>query len=145
VFILDTCILNILFHYPGAKRDAVIRQLSAVDRDTVYISAISLHEMIVMGLCPQIPQRLNTPTSVRNLRFLTDLIPKLAAYQVLHYTEDDEEYFERRISAAAKRAGPMDCRIAASAISHDYIVVTEDDEAFDLAGAQHANWADLTL
>ncbi len=144
VYILDTCILNILFFYPGPKRESVERELLAVDRNTVYVSAISLHELIVFGLCPQIPQNMNKTGAVKQLQTLSDLIVKLSAFQILPYTEKDQEVFERRIPAAAKRAGPMDCRIAASALSHvNAVLVTEDEEPFRLAGATQVNWASV--
>ena len=138
MYILDTCILNILFFYPGAKREAVTRELNTVDRSDLYISAISVYELIG-GAISEINRTLNSRDVVLNLAALTKLIDKLSNFRVLQFTEEDYRRFEA-ISAAIKRRGSLDARIAASALSRNYVVVTEDDEVFELAGARHIDW-----
>jgi predicted nucleic acid-binding protein len=136
VYILDTCILNILFCYPGPKREALERNLSLVDKDDVWISAISAYELVGVGAVKEINNKIkNRESPHRELETLSYLINKLSSYQILPYTEEDEQRFIS-IPPAAKREGPMDCRIAASALTReDAIVVTEDEDAFELAGA----------
>lgn len=140
MYILDTCILNILFFYPSDKRDAITRQLNEVDRSDVFISAISAYELIGIGVVPEINRTINSSDAAKNLLALTTLVDKLSDFQTLPFTKDDHTLFVS-IEAAIKRKGVMDARIAASALSNDFIVVTEDEEVFDLAGARHVNWA----
>lgn len=139
MYILDTNILNILFFYPGAKRDALTRRLRSVSKDNVFISAISVYELIGLGAVPAINSTINSPKVAGRLAVLTKLINLLTQFNTLPFTEEDHRIFEA-IPAAVKRKGAMDARIASIALSRGFVVVTEDDEVFMLAGARVEDW-----
>lgn len=140
MYILDTCILNILFFYPGAKRDAVTRRLREVSRDDVFISAISVYELIGVGAVPEINRNINSARAAVKLEALSKLVSNLSRFNILPFTEEDHRNFEL-LPAAIKRKGPMDARIAASALSREQsVVVTEDTEVFELTGLRVEDW-----
>jgi predicted nucleic acid-binding protein len=143
VYILDTCILNILFFYPGPKRDAVVREMRRVGKEQVCISAISIWELVGNGAVPEVNKYINKPEEPQKLYGLMKVLDKLANFHVLHFTERAYGIFNT-LPAATKQRGVWDARIAASALTDKtYIVVTEDNEVFDLAGAPNINWARL--
>jgi predicted nucleic acid-binding protein len=145
VYILDTNILNILFYYPGPKRDAVLREIRRVGKEDVCVSAISVYELVGVGAVPEINTHINSPRAPEKLTKLTTLVYKLSQFHILLFTDDAHRIFDG-LPAATKRRGPMDARIAASALTDtSHTVVTEDDEVFELAGVPNVNWARPTL
>lgn len=141
MYILDTCILNILFFYPGEKRDAVVRNINRVGRNQVCISAVSTYELVGIGAVPEINKHINSPEAPQKLSYLITLLNKLSGFNVLLFTTEANGIFNG-LPNATKRRGPMDARIAACALTDtNHIVVTEDDEVFGLAGVRTENWA----
>lgn len=142
VYILDTNILNILFYYHGPKRDAVLREIRRVGKDDVCISAISVYELVGVGAVPEVNRYINTPQAPQKLERLISLVNRLSQFHVILFTDHAHAIFDR-LPPATKRKGPMDARIAATALAETgHTVVTEDDEVFNLAGVPNVNWAE---
>jgi predicted nucleic acid-binding protein len=140
VYILDTCILNVLFHDNDPAQQTVLRdRLATVDDKDIWISVVTVYELLLVGVVPEISRRLNTPQVVLGFRALIQLLDDISDYQVLAYTDQDDAYF-RGIPANVKRQGPLDCRIASSAVSNNYVVVTNNVNDFEGTGAQCEDW-----
>jgi predicted nucleic acid-binding protein len=144
VYILDTCILNILFHDNPAQQAIQKNKLVTVDDRNVWVSVVTVYELLIVGIVPAISSRLNTPQLVLAFNALIQFLEDISDYQVLPYTEADQEYF-RNIPPNVKRQGPLDCRIAASAVSNGFIVVTRNTDDFDGTGATYEDWTAVPL
>jgi predicted nucleic acid-binding protein len=127
-----------MFYFP-AKREGVRRKLEEIDNNSIYVSAISVYELIGIGAVPVINKNLKKTGAVREFERFISLIDKLSKFNILPYTETDEKNYQA-IPAEIKRKGQMDCRIAASAITRSFIIVTEDTEVFELVNVRCENW-----
>jgi predicted nucleic acid-binding protein len=139
VYILDTCILNVLFHDNPAQQAALKGRLEAVDDKDIWVSVVTVYEILIVGIVPVLNRRLNTPQAPLAFDALNQFLDDIADYQILPYTDDDDEYF-RVLPANVKRQGPLDCRIASSAVSNDYLVVTNNTDDFEGTGARCEDW-----
>ena len=140
MYILDTCILNVLFHDSNLAQQAILRnRLEAVDDRDIWVSVVTVYELLIVGIVRALSQRLNTPQAPLAFNALIQFLEDISDYQVLPYTDEDDEYF-RALPANVKRQGPLDCRIASSAVSKDYLVVTVNIDDFVRTGARVADW-----
>ncbi len=74
-------------------------------------------------------------------RLFVTLIEEVARFQLLPYTNEAERLFQSW-PAAVRRVGPNDCRIAASAIAHGYVVVTCNGKDFSrIPGVTFEAWS----
>lgn len=143
MYILDTCILNILFHdNSGAQKDLKAK-LETVDDQDIWVSVVTIHELLVEGIAPAIKQRINTPKAVLAFNALMKFLDDISEYQILPYTEQDDAYF-RSIPAKIKQEGSLDCKIAPSAVSNNFIVVTSNTGDFKGTGAKCEDWTRTT-
>jgi predicted nucleic acid-binding protein len=141
VYILDTNILNVLFHENPAHQELLRDKLAGIaDRD-VWVSVVTVYEILIKGIVPTFRDRLNTPEAVLAFKALSDFLGDISDFQILPYTEQDDERF-RALPAEVRRQGPLDCRIAASAVSNNYTVVTRNQADFAGTGARCENWID---
>jgi predicted nucleic acid-binding protein len=140
VYILDTCILNVLFHDDNLAQQTILRnRLEAVDDQDIWVSVITVYEILIVGIVSALSRRLNTPQAPLAFDALIQFLDDISDYQILPYTNEDDEYF-RALPANVKRQGPLDCRIASSAVSHDYLVLTNNTDDFDGTGARCEDW-----
>jgi predicted nucleic acid-binding protein len=106
VYILDTCILNVLFHDNNPAQQAALKgRLEAVDDKDIWVSVVTVYEILIVGIVPAINRRLNTPQAPLAFDALNQFLDDIADYQILPYTYDDDEYF-RVLPAHVKRARP---------------------------------------
>lgn len=140
MYILDTCILNVLFHHDNlAQQEALQNRLEAVDDNDVWVSVVTVYEILIVGIVSELSRRLNTPQAPLAFDALIQCLQDISDFQILPYTAEDDEYF-RALPANVKRQGSLDCRIASSAVSHDYLVVTNNIDDFDGTGARCEDW-----
>jgi predicted nucleic acid-binding protein len=140
VYILDTCILNVLFYDDNlAHQEALQNRLEAVDDNDIWVSVVTVYELLIVGIVNGLNRRLNTPQAPLAFYALIQCLEDIAEYQILPYTDEDDEYF-RALPANVKRQGPLDCRIASSAVSNNYLVVTNNTDDFDGTGARCEDW-----
>ena len=139
MYILDTDTLSNFLdkrrQYDGLR--ARIRQTPPRD---LWISVISVEEMLrgVLDLIRQ-AQTARRPTAGA-YSLLASLFDDLRSFQILPFTNDDEALYTS-MPAAVKRSGSNDCRIAASAISRGFIVITGNTTHFNrIPAVQHENW-----
>jgi len=141
VYILDTCILNVLLHDSPAKQRNLKAKLATVDDRDVWISVVTVHEILIEGIAKAIKTRINRndPKIVLAFSALTKFLDDLSDYQILPYTEKDDAYFQK-LPARVKRKGSNDCRIAASAVNNNFVVVTQNTDDFEGTGAKCQDW-----
>jgi predicted nucleic acid-binding protein len=139
VYILDTCILNILLHDNPAAQKNLKAKLEKVDDQDIWVSVVTIHELLVEGIAPAIKERINSPKAVLAFNALIKFLDDISEYQILPYTDKDDAYF-RSIPAKIKRKGSLDCKIASSAVSNNFIVVTINTDDFKGTGAKCEDW-----
>ena len=142
MYILDTNILNILF-YPDSARPVVESKLKAVDKHLVWLSVITVYEIMYHGIVPELKYTLNSKREAKTFDTMIRLQEKLSEFQILPFTEQDYENF-KIIYNDVKKA-PMDCRIAACAKSRNWTVVTHNSKDFSLikqrCGVEYEDWS----
>jgi predicted nucleic acid-binding protein len=142
VYILDTNILNVLFHDNPANQESLRNRLAEIADDDVWVSVVTVYEILIKGIVPTFRDRLNTPQAVLAFKALSDFLEDLSDFQILPYTEQDDERFLALPARIRQQQGPNDCRIAASAVSNDYTVITRNARDFEGTGARCENWID---
>lgn len=139
MYILDTCILNVLFHNNPAQQATLRARLEAVEDKDIWVSVVTVYELLIVGIVSALNRRLNTPQAPLAFNALNQFLDDIADYQILPYTNDDDEYF-RVLPAHVKRQGPLDCRIASSAVINNFMVVTNNTDDFEGTGAECEDW-----
>ncbi|MGZ8846377.1 MAG: type II toxin-antitoxin system VapC family toxin [Pyrinomonadaceae bacterium] len=140
MYILDTCILDALFHSNNSAQQTTLRnRLEGVDDNDVWVSVVTVYEILIVGIVSALSRRLNTPQAPLAFDALIQCLEDISDYQILPYTDEDDRYF-RALPANVKRQGPLDCRIASSAVSHDFLVITNNTDDFEGTGARCEDW-----
>ena len=109
-------------------------------QDRVLVSIIVVEEM-VRGVLSTLNENMRRPQVTRHYEFLRRLMSDLTALPILEYDNAAEAIYQD-FPPAVKRIGLRDCRIAASAMSRQYIVVTRNIEDFRNIGVPCENWID---
>jgi predicted nucleic acid-binding protein len=129
LYILDTNILNVLL-YPTSEREQIRARIKSIGDRNVWFSIITVHEKFVHGYLEAIRRALNKPKEVRAWHDAKRLMDELQGSQILEFTNADYARFKEVYTTVRK--APMDCRIAASALSRDWIVVSFNRADFHL-------------
>lgn len=99
---------------------------------------------MISGVLVELSKNERTPHVTRHYEFLRNVIGDVSRFQILPYGDEDERIFQA-FPPAVKRIGTKDCRIAASAISRDFTVITRNTHDFEQTGARCENWIDEPL
>jgi predicted nucleic acid-binding protein len=129
LYILDTNILNSLL-YPTSERERIRAKIKAIGDHNVWFSIITVHEKFVHGYLEAIRRALNKPKEVEAWRAAWRLMDELQGSQILEFTDADYKRFKEVYTTVRK--APMDCRIAASALSRNWVVASFDRADFHL-------------
>lgn len=106
----------------------------------VFVSAVTVEE-ILRGALAAIRSAQSARGDVpRAYRAFVDIFEDLHTFNILSFEDRDEAAYGK-LSATTKRLGSNDCRIAATAITRDYAVVTRNTSDFSLIpGARCEDW-----
>ena len=137
VYILDTNVLRAILRYKGQQPHLETR-VKHTPYEHLYISIVSVEE-ILRGTLELFRNSEKRGLLVNAYAFIEDLLVDLSKFQILAFSSEAYEIY-KRMSAEAKRRGRGDCSIAASAIAHDYKVVTRDENDFRAIGVSFENW-----
>ena len=137
MYILDSDTLRAILRHPTPY---LHRRVTSTPIGDLYISVIVAHEMLT-GVLAELSRNERTRHVTRHYDFLRELFSDLCRFQILPYDDDAERIFQA-FPPVVKRIGTKDCRIAASALSHRYTVITRNSEHFEQTGARHENWID---
>lgn len=105
-------------------------KIAAVGSLNVWFSIITVYEKLFNGLLPELNKVMNKRESVRQFDAIIALLDEIAKWQILPFTAKDYENF-KDIYSVVKKA-PMDCRIAGTAKTRGWIVVTHNNSDFDV-------------
>ena len=121
MYILDTNTVSAILR---TESPHLRRRITATPYEQLYISIIVAHEMIsdVLG---QLNQNERTRHVTRHYEFFRSVIDDVNRFQILPYDDAAETIFQN-MPAEVKRVGTRDCRIAASASSRGFTVVTNN-------------------
>jgi tRNA(fMet)-specific endonuclease VapC len=138
VYLLDT---NIVSNYLDKRRSFIqlTNQILATPPELIFISIITVEE-IIQGALAAI-QKLRQKSTVTNAyKYFEELFEALHCFQILPYTDEAEQIYQS-LSAKVKRIGTQDCRIAATACSREYILITANVADFERIGiVQIEDW-----
>lgn len=121
----------------------VLKRLDRTLKERVWVSSIMAEEML-SGALSEInkarEQRVRRDIEASS-RYFSRLVERLRVFSILSYTNAAEQEYDT-YSAATKRIGKMDCRLAAHASVNNFIVVTCNTADFSrIPGAKIEDWS----
>ena len=120
-YLLDADTLERIFRSDAA----VLKRLDKTPKERVWVSSITAEEML-SGALSEInkarEQRVYRDIEAPS-RYFSRLIERLRVFNIHSYTNAAEQEYDA-YSAATKRIGKMDCRLAAHASVNNFIIVT---------------------
>jgi tRNA(fMet)-specific endonuclease VapC len=142
MFALDNDTASLLFR---GRNSGLNRRALAVPPKQLWLPAVVVEEQFRgrLGVLAKLnPVRSKDsaliPVAYRDLVLTEEF---LRQFQILPYTQADEDLYQSW-SAAVKRVGTRDCRIAASAINRGLIIVTANLRHFQqIPGVQITDWS----
>jgi predicted nucleic acid-binding protein len=96
---------------------------------------------MIRGVLEELSRNERTRHVTLHYEFLRKVIGDLSRFQILPYDDEAERIFQA-LPPAVKRIGTKDCRIAASALSRDFTVITRNIDDFEQTGVRCENWID---
>lgn len=138
MYALDSDSVTLFLHHKK-QQPKLAKRVLGVPADQVWISIITVKEAIggVMALIDN-PKR--AAMAARDCAFLRQIMRDLTDFQILPYDEAARQIFAG-MTAAEKRVGGNDCKIAASAMSRNFTVVTRNTKDFlQIRGVLCEDW-----
>jgi tRNA(fMet)-specific endonuclease VapC len=126
-YLLNTDIVSILFR-SELPPQPLIERLSNTPAEEIAVSIVSVEEFM-QGALALIRREDSQQRGVEGYRLLHRLINELSSYQVVPFEEDDRQIYDA-FPKAVRRLGSNDCRIAATALRHQLMVVTRNQRHF---------------
>ncbi len=126
-YLLDTNIVRAILDGEAF----VAQNVLSVPAANLFLSAVAVEEMIRGRLAELNDAREGKSRIGITLAYewFLETIHLVHRFQILNYTDADEARY-REFSAAIKRVGRQDCRIAAQALNHGLVVVTRNTRHF---------------
>ena len=131
MYILDTIVSDYLDKRRG-NFPLIENQILSKPPELIFVSIITVEE-IIQGALNIIQKSKQKSSVVNGYRYFEELFEALHRFQILPYTSEAEQIFQS-LSPKVKRVGTQDCRIAATARSKGYIVVTANVSDFERIG-----------
>jgi len=135
VYILDTNILTLIFKYPK-QYPHLLERIKQTPYEHIWISVISIDEAI-RGAYRLMHQEHKPFTC---FKLLTWIVTGYGQYQILTYDENDGKIFDGFSPAINRGVQQPDRKIAATAIRHNYAVITKKLQHFQLTGCRCEDW-----
>jgi tRNA(fMet)-specific endonuclease VapC len=138
VYLLDTNIVSTLLDQRRSNQFLAHTTLKQPS-DRLFISIITVEEMM-RGELGGIHRLRHRPNVVTVYRAFEGLFEALHRFQIVSYTTEIEQIYQS-MSWEQKRVGTQDCRIAATAMSHGFTVVTANTSDFyKIGGVAVEDW-----
>ncbi len=121
--------------------EPIKRRISQAPVGSVYLCAITPEEML-RGRLDYINHLRTRKNAGLPLAYdlLLDLVRELNRIPILRYDADADKIFQAW-PASIKRVGSQDCRIAATALANDFIVVTANIAHFSKISVNCEDWS----
>ncbi|RUT09905.1 hypothetical protein DSM106972_004000 [Dulcicalothrix desertica PCC 7102] len=131
MYILDTIIVS---NYLDKRRNFPLigKKIRSKPPESIFVSIITVEE-IIQGLLAIIQKSRQKSSVINAYQEFEELFEALHRFQILPYTSEAEQIYQS-LSPKVKRVGTQDCRIAATACSKGYIVVTANVGDFERIG-----------
>jgi tRNA(fMet)-specific endonuclease VapC len=138
VYLLDTNIISTFLDQRRNNRSLVNRLLREPPNH-LFISIITVEE-IMRGALAAVERYKHQPSIVEKYGIFEELFNDLHRFNLVAYDTNAQQVFQA-MTAAQKRIGVRDCRIAATAIALDYTIVTANVQDFQkIGGVSIEDW-----
>jgi tRNA(fMet)-specific endonuclease VapC len=124
VYLLDNDIFSLYFTRESPQ-PILERKILATDESLIWISVVAAEESI-KGALKLIKDNQNTPRVTLGYKFLSKILSALNQYQVLPFDDAAYQAYQQIPLDIRRAIKTRDSRIAASALSKEYIVVTRN-------------------
>lgn len=129
MYILDTDVItNVIRH---RQETNLSLRLSLVPSSNLFISIVTAQELLG-GRISSINSEKNPDRLLLLYSLFSQTLQGLSDYQILPFDEEALAAYQLIPNKIRQRAGTMDCRIAATAIVHDCVVITCNTGDFHL-------------
>lgn len=129
MYILDTDVITNLIRHKQETNLSL--RLSLVSSSKLFISIITAQELLG-GRISSINSEKKPDRLLLRYSLFSQTLQYLSGYQILPFDEDAQAAYQAIPDKIRQRAGTMDCRIAATAIVQDFIVITCNTGDFHL-------------
>ena len=142
VYLLDTDTVSLLFR--SSEEDTSLRRrFREIPAEHRAISAITIEEMMRGALAVIRDEESRSP-GTQGYQRLARLIPFLATFRIASFDDAAQEIY-RAMPPALRRLGSGDCKIAATALYFDLVVVTRNLRHFQqIPGVMCEDWTQET-
>ena len=138
MYALDSDSLTLFLHHKEQQPE-LVRRILTVPADQIWISIITVKETIG-GVIALIDNPKRSAMAARDCAFLRQIMRDVTHFQILPYDDSARQIFAGMM-AAEKRVGGNDCKIAASAMSRNFTVITRNIRDFaQIRGARCEDW-----
>ena len=138
MYALDSDSLTLFLHH-RKQQPELTRRVLRISAHQIWISIITVKEAIG-GVLALIDNPKRSAMAAQDCDFLRRLMRDLTDFQILPYDEAAGRIFAG-MTAAEKRVGGNDCKIAASAMSRNFTVVTRNMKDFaQIHGVRCEDW-----
>ena len=127
MYLIDTDSISRYFRFPDTY-PALRERFERTDPHLLWISAVTAEEMM-QGALAEVKKGQSRQGGMAEYVRLVQLIRFLNTWQILEYDAVANHIFQA-FPASIKRVGANDCRIAASAITRNFTVVTCNTDHF---------------
>lgn len=135
MYLLDTDSTSLAFYHNAVILSRIQNALAPVR-----LSSIAAEEFL-KGALGLINRQRDKPGEAAAHALLRQTLEEVCRYEVLAYDDEAARVFTS-FPSQVKRIGTQDCRIAASAISRGWIVVTANRKDFSrIPGVQFEDWS----
>jgi tRNA(fMet)-specific endonuclease VapC len=108
------------------------RRILSEPPERLFISLLTVEE-IMRGALASINRFRQGTDVTRAYKEFGDLFAALHRFQILPYTDEAEQIYQA-MNPNQKRVGTQDCRIAATALSLEFVVITANSADFQKIG-----------
>ena len=137
MYVLDSDSVTLFLHHKR-QQPRLVRCVLNVPAEQMWVSIITVKEAIG-GAMALVDNSKRTASSEQDCAFLRSIMRDLSDFQILPYDEAAKQIFNAM--TAEKRVGGNDCKIAASAMSRGFTVVTRNVKDFgQIKGVVYTDW-----
>ena len=138
MYTLDSDSVTLFLHHKG-QQPQLVRRVLDVPADQMWVSVITVKE-IIGGAMALVDNPKRSSSAFQDCAFLRQILRDLSDFQILPYDDQARQIFNN-MTAAEKRVGGNDCKIAASAIARGFTVITRNIKDFaQISGVQYEDW-----
>ncbi|OKH49796.1 hypothetical protein NIES2101_20400 [Calothrix sp. HK-06] len=132
MYLLDTSIVSDYLDKRRRNFPLIDNRIQDKPPESIFISIITVEETI-QGALNIIQKSKQKSSTVNAYQYFEEIFEALHRFQILPYIGEAERIFQS-LSPKVKRVGTNDCRIAATACSKGYILVTANVADFQRIG-----------